>query len=62
MEDVTHSAAQRLEGAAGSLRRNDVDRVTTNAVNLLKDNPGAALLAAAALGFLAARAVGAARR
>jgi ElaB/YqjD/DUF883 family membrane-anchored ribosome-binding protein len=49
------SAASAVGSAADYVRENDLKSMMTDAQRLVKNNPGAALLTAAALGFLIAR-------
>jgi ElaB/YqjD/DUF883 family membrane-anchored ribosome-binding protein len=49
------SAADRLETTAEYVRTHDVDSMLSDAQSLVKRNPGLALLAAAAFGFLVGR-------
>lgn len=52
-----HSAADRLSTTADYVRRNDLASVRGDVEALVKKNPGPALLAAAAFGFLIGRAI-----
>lgn len=52
---VAHTAANAMETAAGYVREHDVKSMLADVQKIVKDNPGPALLTAAALGFLLAR-------
>jgi ElaB/YqjD/DUF883 family membrane-anchored ribosome-binding protein len=52
-----HSAADGLSSTADYVRKNDLNRVRGDVEALVKNNPGPALLAAAAVGFLIGRAI-----
>jgi ElaB/YqjD/DUF883 family membrane-anchored ribosome-binding protein len=52
-----HSAADRLSSTADYVRRNDLNSVRGDVEALVKNNPGPALVAAAAVGFLIGRAI-----
>jgi ElaB/YqjD/DUF883 family membrane-anchored ribosome-binding protein len=54
---LAHSAADRLSSTADYVRRNDLNSVRGDVEALVKNNPGPALLAAAAVGFLIGRAI-----
>jgi ElaB/YqjD/DUF883 family membrane-anchored ribosome-binding protein len=54
---LAHSAADGLSSTADYVRSNDLNRVRGDVEALVKDNPGPALLAAAAVGFLIGRAI-----
>jgi ElaB/YqjD/DUF883 family membrane-anchored ribosome-binding protein len=54
---LAHSAADRLSSTADYVRRKDFDSVRGDVEALVKNNPGPALLAAAAVGFLLRRAM-----
>jgi hypothetical protein len=54
---LAKGAADRLEDTARYVRRNDVNGMVTDLTRLVKNNPGPALLAAAALGFIVGRAI-----
>ena len=51
------SAADALSSGARYVRENEIRDMLDDFMDILKDNPGAALLGAAALGFLIGRAV-----
>lgn len=52
---VAHATADRLGAGADYIRNHDAKRVMADVEGLLKSNPGTALLAAAAFGFLLGR-------
>lgn len=52
---AAHTAADKLASTAEYIRANDLKSMMADVQSLVKKNPGPALLAAAALGFLAAR-------
>jgi hypothetical protein len=52
---VAHTAANTLSSTADYIREHDVNSMMADLSRLVKNNPGPALLAAAALGFLVAR-------
>jgi ElaB/YqjD/DUF883 family membrane-anchored ribosome-binding protein len=52
---AAHATANAVIGAADYVRENDAKAMMTDVQNLVKNNPGVALLTAAALGFLLAR-------
>lgn len=56
VSNFAHSAADTLSSTAGYLREHDVTRMMADVEALVKKNPGPSLLAAAAFGFLVARA------
>jgi ElaB/YqjD/DUF883 family membrane-anchored ribosome-binding protein len=53
--NAAHATADAVVSAADYVRANDVKSMMTDVQNLVKNNPGVALLTAAALGFLIAR-------
>jgi hypothetical protein len=53
---IAHSAADKLGGTADYVREHDVNSMVADLERLVKANPGPALVAAAVLGFLVARA------
>ena len=53
---VAHSAADKLSATADYVREHDVTGMMGDVERLVKANPGPALVAAAVLGFLVARA------
>ncbi|MEO6828209.1 MAG: hypothetical protein ABI164_00250 [Acidobacteriaceae bacterium] len=55
--DIAHSAADKLSATADYVRLNDFSGMMEDVQGLVKKNPGPALIAAAALGFLLARAI-----
>ncbi len=57
VKDFAHTAADRLGTTADYLRSHDARRMRADVESLVKNNPGPALLIAAAVGFLVARAV-----
>jgi ElaB/YqjD/DUF883 family membrane-anchored ribosome-binding protein len=52
-----HSAGDALSSSARYVRDNDVSSMMDDVLDLVRDNPGYALLGAAALGFLVGRAI-----
>jgi ElaB/YqjD/DUF883 family membrane-anchored ribosome-binding protein len=52
---AAHKAADAMETAAGYVREHDLKSAYADVRKIVKDNPGPALLTAAALGFLLAR-------
>jgi ElaB/YqjD/DUF883 family membrane-anchored ribosome-binding protein len=53
---LAHSAADKLSTTATYVRQHDVSSMMTDAQEMVKKNPGPALLLSAVLGFLVARA------
>jgi ElaB/YqjD/DUF883 family membrane-anchored ribosome-binding protein len=53
--NAAHATADAVVVAADYVRENDVKAMLTDVQKLVKNNPGVALLTAAALGFLMAR-------
>lgn len=53
--NAAHATADAVVGAADYVRNNDVKAMMADVQKLVKNNPGVALLSAAALGFLIAR-------
>jgi ElaB/YqjD/DUF883 family membrane-anchored ribosome-binding protein len=53
---LAHAAADKLSSTAGYVREHDVNRMMADVETLVKNSPGPALLAAAAIGFLVGRA------
>ena len=53
---IAHSAADKLSGTADYVRDHDVNSMMADLQRLVKANPGPALVAAAVVGFLVARA------
>lgn len=56
VKNVAHSAADKLQSTAGYIRETDVRAMLSDVEDLVKRNPGPALLIAAAIGFLIGRA------
>jgi HAD superfamily hydrolase (TIGR01509 family) len=54
---LAKGAADRLEGTARYVRRHNVNGMVTDLTRIVKNNPGPALLIAAAAGFIAGRAL-----
>ena len=52
---AAHTAADALSSTAEYIRENDLKSMVADVQNVVRKNPGPALLAAAALGFLFAR-------
>ena len=57
MASAAHSAADAVTHGAEYLRANDVETMMGDLVDVVRRNPGPALLGAAALGFLLGRAL-----
>ena len=53
---LAHSTADKLSSTADYVRQHDVKSMMADVEQLVRNNPGASLLAAAVLGFLVARA------
>jgi ElaB/YqjD/DUF883 family membrane-anchored ribosome-binding protein len=53
---IAHSAADKLTTTADYVRQHDVNSMMTDVQEMVKKNPGPALLLSAGLGFLVARA------
>jgi hypothetical protein len=53
---IAHSAADKLSTTADYVRHHDVNSMMTDVQEIVKKNPGPALLLSAVLGFLVARA------
>ena len=53
--NAAHATADAVVGAADYVRDNDVKAMMADVQRLVKNNPGVALLTAAAVGFLIAR-------
>lgn len=56
VRSVAHSAAERLESTAGYIRGHDVRSMMSDVEEIVKRNPGPALLIAVGIGFLIGRA------
>ena len=56
VSDLAHSAADKLSSTADYVRRHDVNSMMSDVQEMVKKNPGLALLLSAVLGFLVARA------
>ena len=54
---AAHSAADSVHSGAEYLRANDVETIMEDLKEVIRRNPGAALLGAAALGFILGRAL-----
>ena len=52
---AAHTAAEAMEKTAGYLRDQDINDMLADVRQVIKRNPGATLLTAAAVGFLLAR-------
>ena len=57
MASAAHTAADAVSHGAEYLRANDVETMMSDFVDVIRRNPGPALLGAAALGFLLGRAL-----
>ena len=55
VSNAAHATANAVEAAADYVRENDLRTMMTDVQTLVRNNPGPALLTAAALGFLLAR-------
>jgi cell division septum initiation protein DivIVA len=53
---IAHATADGLSGSANYLRDHSASDILDDAMNIVKNNPGLALLGAAALGFVVGRA------
>ena len=53
---LAHSTAEKLTSTAEYIREHDVNRMMADVEQLVKNNPGPSLLAAAVVGFLVGRA------
>jgi ElaB/YqjD/DUF883 family membrane-anchored ribosome-binding protein len=57
LSNLASTAADRLNSTADYVRENDVNRMMADVGTLVRNNPGPALVIAAAFGFLIGRAV-----
>ena len=57
VSNMAHSAADKLSATADYVRQNDLNSMMSDVESFVKKNPGPALLVAAGLGFLVARAL-----
>lgn len=57
VSEFAHATADRVSRTADYVREHDVNRMINDVETLVKNNPGPALLVAAAFGFLVARAL-----
>lgn len=57
VRDLAHAAADRLSTTADYVRSHDMNRMMADVESVVKNNPGPALLVAAAFGFLLGRAL-----
>lgn len=57
VKEFAHGAADRLSTTADYIRSHDATRVMADLEGLVKNNPGTALVVAAAFGFVLARAL-----
>jgi ElaB/YqjD/DUF883 family membrane-anchored ribosome-binding protein len=57
VKEFAHAAADRLSTTADYLRSRDATRMMADVESLVKNNPGPALVVAAAFGFLLGRAL-----
>lgn len=55
VKEFAHGAADQLHGTADYVRSHDVNRMMADVETVVKNNPGPALLVAAAFGFLLGR-------
>ena len=51
IKHVAHSAAEKLDSTAGYIREHDVKAMFSDVENMVRRNPGPALLIAASIGF-----------
>jgi ElaB/YqjD/DUF883 family membrane-anchored ribosome-binding protein len=56
ISSLAHSTADKLSNTAEYVRDHDVNRMMSDVEELVKNNPGPSLLAAAVIGFLVGRA------
>lgn len=56
VKSVAHSAADKLQSTAGYIREHDVQAMLSDVEDMVRRNPGPALLIAASIGFLIGRA------
>ena len=56
MANLAHSTADKLSSTAEYVRDHDVKKMMADLEQMVKNNPGPSLLAAAVIGFLAGRA------
>lgn len=57
VQDLAHAAADRLSTTADYMRSHDMNRMMADVETVVKNNPGPALLVAAAFGFVLGRAL-----
>jgi ElaB/YqjD/DUF883 family membrane-anchored ribosome-binding protein len=57
VKSAAHTAADALSSTADYVRENDLKSMLTDVQQIVKNNPGPALLTAAVLGFLVARSL-----
>ncbi len=57
VQELAHAAADRISTTADYLRTTDASRMRSDVETMVKNNPGPALLLAAAVGFLLSRAL-----
>jgi ElaB/YqjD/DUF883 family membrane-anchored ribosome-binding protein len=57
VKSAAHTAADALSSTADYVRENDLKSMLADVQKIVKNNPGPALLTAAALGFLVARSL-----
>jgi len=56
VSSFAHATADKLSSTADYVREHDVNRMMDDVVTVVKNNPGASLLAAAIIGFFVGRA------
>ena len=56
VSSLAHATADKFSATADYVREHDVNRMMADVETMVKNNPGPSLLAAAAIGFLVARA------
>lgn len=57
LSNVGHSTAEALESGADYVREHDLNSMVSDLMKVVRNNPGPALLSAAALGFLVGKAL-----
>ena len=57
LSSATDAASERIRSTTDYLRNNDMNRMRSDVETMVKNNPGPAILVAAAFGFLLGRAL-----